>query len=155
MTGAQGPQGPIGPPGAVGPTGPAGANGATGATGPAGPAGPAGPTSIAACPSGYTTIQLSKSTLCIYRDAFTSTWNSGTGWCYGLFGGASICTHEQMRRACSQGSFTLASGTWLRDRSGDDAALFVNGTDCNNFDGASAVGTGQPATYCCLEWMKY
>ena len=34
-------------------------------------------------------------------------------------------------------------------------ALVTNGTDCNNFDGASTVTNSANGEYCCLEWMKY
>jgi hypothetical protein len=156
-TGPIGPQGPQGATGAAGPQGPAGAQGPAGPQGPQGPQGVPGPTSIAACPSGYTTVNLNRSTLCIYRDVFTSSWTSGQNWCYALFSGASICTHEQIRRACNNGGigFAPATGTWLADRPDDDDALTVNSANCANFDGMAAATSTQPATYCCLEWMKY
>ena len=49
----------------------------------------------------------------------------------------------------------------MRDRAGDDAALFVSSSDCDNFDGVQGGQTGasgvptQSASYCCIEWMDY
>lgn len=106
------------------------------------------------CPSGYTTIDFTQSRLCIFMDVFTSTWNSGQGWCYNLFSGASICRHEQIRRACNNGGFAIVASRWLADRAGDDIALSTNSTDCNNFDAATAVGTSLGGTYCCIEYPR-
>lgn len=167
-TGATGPQGlagatgPKGDTGATGPQGPTGATGPTGAAGPVGPTGatgpqgPPGPSSIAACPPGYTTIQHAHSTLCIYNDTFTSTWNSGSHWCGSLFGGATLCTYNQIRRACDAGGFAIPADRWLQDRVGDDLAVFTNGTACDNFDGtANTLNVSKGGSLCCLEWMKY
>ena len=161
--GPVGPTGPAGATGAIGPTGPAGATGATGAVGPTGPSGPAGPTSVATCPtlsgSGvtpFTTVQLTRSTLCIARDVFTNNWNSGQGYCYSLYSGASLCTHDQVRRACNNGGMAApVINTWLGNRTADDEALVVNIANCDNFDGAATVTNTQAGQYCCLEWMKY
>jgi hypothetical protein len=152
--GAAGPQGPVGPAGAVGATG---AQGPQGLTGAAGPAGPAGPTSIAACPAGFTTVNLARSTLCVFRDAFTNNWGSGVNFCNGFAQGAEMCTHQQIRRACNLGGMALVANTWLADRIADDTVAYVNGADCNNFDGSSDAGPGttRSGQYCCLEWMKY
>jgi hypothetical protein len=136
--------------GAQGPAGPAGP------AGPQGPQGVPGPTSIAACPGGYTTIQLPSSTLCIYNDTFSSTWPSGQNWCENLFGGANVCTYEQIRKACNGFGYVIPADRWLGDRTADDEVLFTNGTSCGNFDGvANAINTTKPGTLCCLEWMKY
>lgn len=158
MSGTPGPQGPQGPSGAQGPPGPqglAGATGPQGQPGPAGPQGEPGPTSIAACPTGYTSIELPRSTLCIHRDSFAADWNQGQIYCTTLFGGASICTHQQMRRACQSANYPLSTGHWLADRVGDGTALFVNNVSCDNFDGEASASNAQAGTYCCLEWMKY
>lgn len=110
---------------------------------------------VATCPAGFTTIDFTASRLCIYNDAFSTTWLSATGWCYNLFGGSSLCRHEQIRRACAYGGFALTAGRWLADRSGDDNALTVNGTDCNNFDGtANANNASQNGEYCCIEYWR-
>src|SRR6476661_4026835 len=107
-----------------------------------------------ACPTGYTTYEFTTSRLCIFRDVFTSNWNSASNWCPTLFSGT-LCRHEQVRRACNVG-FVLTAGTWLADRIADDRALYVNNTTCTNFDGdADAINTTQAAEYCCVEYMKY
>jgi hypothetical protein len=155
LGGLQGPPGPQGEAGPAGPQGPFGPAGPQGATGPAGPQGDPGATSIAACPAGFTTIQFVRSTLCVLNDTFSNTWNQGQGYCYTLYQGASLCRHEQLRRACSNGAFTLVAGRWMADRVGDDLALATNSTDCLNFDAGIAVGSQQSGNYCCLEWMKY
>jgi hypothetical protein len=170
--GAAGPTGPAGPAGvagALGATGPQGAGGVAGALGPTGPAGAVGatgPTSVPVCPAPYTTVNLTlntgvtqRSTLCVYRDTALNDWDTGAYFCGFTYGGK-LCTHEQIRRACSLGGMSLATGTWLADRVGDSSALFVNNTTCNDFDGVatSQNGPGSPltnASYCCLEWMKY
>lgn len=109
-----------------------------------------------ACPANFTTINFINSRLCIYNDAFANTtWNQGATWCYTIFGGASICRQEQLRRACNQGGYALTPSRWMADRAGDDVALTVNGTDCNNFDGtANAVNGTQGGTYCCIEYWR-
>jgi hypothetical protein len=150
--GATGAQGPIGP---AGPAGPAGATGAQGIQGIQGIQGVPGPTSIAACPAGYTTLQLTRSTLCYRRDVFNATWVGAQDRCYNTLGGGQLCTYAQMRRACATGGLALLSGTWLADRTGDDEALVTNGVDCNNFEGTANTLNNQGAMYCCLEWMKY
>src|SRR6476661_4321344 len=107
-----------------------------------------------ACPTGYTTYEFTTSRLCLFRDVFTSNWNSASNWCPTLFSGT-LCRHEQVRRACNVG-FVLTAGTWLADRIADDRALYVNNTTCTNFDGdADAINTTQAAEYCCVEYMKY
>jgi len=117
--------------------------------------------SVTACPAAwgegsYQKIEFAHSTLCIGRDTFSETWNSGQNACYTIAGGASLCTHQQVRRACKNGGFTLTADTWLADRIDDDHALIVNGTGCDNFDGPSEVlTTNRNGAYCCLEWMKY
>jgi hypothetical protein len=97
------------------------------------------------------------------RDVASSTWAAAENRCYGREG-ASLCSHEQMRRACShRGAVVspLAGVGWLSSRTADDEAVIVNTTAsdvaaCDNFDGTSpALGTNQPAAYCCLEWMRY
>ena len=150
LIGATGPAGPAGPAGAQGLQGPAGP------TGPQGPQGIAGPTSIAACPAGYTTLQLTRSTICSRREVFTTTWVGAQDRCNNVLGGGQLCTYSQMRRICANGGAQPIGGAWLADRTGDDAAVIANGGDCNNFDGISnALNQTQTAMYCCLEWMKY
>jgi hypothetical protein len=164
--GAVGPTGPQGAVGAVGPTGPQGPQGAQGAQGPqgiqgiqgiqgaVGPTGPSGPTSVAACPTGYTMYANGRTSLCVYQDAFTSSWNNGSQWCDSLFGGAKLCTHSQLRFACLHG-LTITANYWLADLVADDSHAHTNGSDCNNFDGASARGTALSGSYCCLEFPSY
>jgi hypothetical protein len=165
VAGAAGPQGAQGPagtpglqgaPGAAGPQGPAGPSGATGATGAQGAQGPAGPTSIASCPSGFTQVNLGTSTLCIFLDsAGMNDWNNAQHWCYLSHAKSRLCTYQQMHLACDVGGFTIAStNAWLGDRTADSTALYVNGTNCTDFDGESSVSTNRNA-YCCLEWMNY
>jgi len=57
--------------------------------------------------------------------------------------------------SATNGGFALTANTWLADRSGDDTALIVNGTSCDNFDGVAGAGAQMSGQYCCLEWMKY
>jgi hypothetical protein len=107
------------------------------------------------CPAGYTTISLPASTLCTERVVSTQNWFGASDLC-NTNAGARLCTYQQMRRACASGKVTLVVGSWLADRMGDDAALFVNLADCTNFDGVvNALPGTQPAAYCCLEWMRY
>jgi len=91
----------------------------------------------------------------VVNDTFTSSWNSGQGWCNSLYNGAKVCTHQQLRQACNTNNLTLVAGRWMGDRAGDDQALVTNGTDCNNFDGVQGVNTSAAGTYCCLEFMDY
>jgi len=145
--GPQGPQGPIGPQGPQGPVGPQGPQG------PQGPIGPPGPSSIATCPTGYTLVNLTRSTLCVQRQTETTTWIVASDNCNAT--GARLCTYQQVRRFCNAGN-ALVAESWLADRVADDDALYTNQTDCNNFDGVSAaLGTTRAGRYCCIEWMKY
>jgi hypothetical protein len=142
--------------GLTGPAGPQGPPGPAGLDGAPGPAGPPGPTSVATCPSGFTLNNLTRSTLCTFRDTFANNWNSGQNYCYLLFSGASLCTHEQLRRACNNGSLgTMVVPSWLADRGPDDQAMIANIADCANFDGYQLTTTNSAGQYCCLEWMKY
>lgn len=162
LMGATGPMGPAGP---VGPAGPAGAQGAQGLQGPAGPTGPQGPqgipgpTSIAACPAGYTTVNLLRSTLCIRREVFTTTWAGAQDRCNNVLSGGELCTYAQVRRSCANGGPQPIGGggntSWLADRVADDESTITNGPDCANFDTTANTLNNQPAMYCCLEWMKY
>jgi hypothetical protein len=122
-------------------------NGQQGATG------EPGPTNIASCPSGYTTIPRTNSTLCVQRIVSPQTWLGATDLCNNN-AGALLCTYQQMRRACLS-SVSLVADSWLADRMGDDAALIVNSSDCSNFDGVASSLFVHSAAYCCLEWMKY
>jgi hypothetical protein len=156
--GAAGPAGPAGPAGAVGPAGPAGP---AGAAGPTGPQGPAGPTSVPACPTvsfadQNISVSTTRSLLCVYHETFGTTWNNSASDCYNFYGGAHLCRHEEIRRACINGG--LASpivGSWLADRAGDDNAIVTNIADCNNFDGVALHTTSETGKYCCSEWYKY
>jgi len=151
-----GPAGPQGIAGPAGSQGPQGLQGATGPTGPQGPQGIPGPTSIGACPAGYTTVNLLRSTLCVRREVFTTTWVGAQDRCNNVNSGGQLCTYAQLRRACANGGPAPIGGGWLADRTADDEAVITNGGDCNNFDGTSgALNQTQTAMYCCLEWMKY
>lgn len=160
MIGPQGPIGPAGPagpqgnPGPIGPQGPVGPQGPAGPQGVPGPQGAPGPTSIANCPAGFTTIQFTRSTLCIREIGTTTNWNTASSNCYQQQSGSSLCYHEQLRRACAHGAFALTTNRWMADRHDDDGALRTNATNCDNFDENDGVG-GPFGYYCCLEWMKY
>ncbi len=93
--------------------------------------------------------------LCIYAEDFNSNWNTKSSDCNQFYQGAKVCTHQQIRAAClgSGGTFAPIANKWLADRPADDTGLHTNGTDCNNFDGASAVGTSF-GVYCCIEMPK-
>lgn len=159
-----------GQPGAAGPTGAKGEPGVGGAQGPAGPAGPTGPqgpTSKPSCPAHNTSfltqfaqVDTAASLLCVYRDTFTASpwnWSRAADDCRTYYGGARLCTYEDIRRACSSdSSFTPMTNSWLGDRMGDDRAAYVNGTSCDNFDGiANTIDATYTSHYCCKEWMKY
>lgn len=103
----------------------------------------------------FTKIDFARSTLCIIRDTYPQIWNEGQNYCYQIYAGASLCRHEQIRRACSNGGAVLTAGSWLADRSADGQAFFVNLSNCNDFDGVSPVAAALSGAYCCLEWMKY
>jgi hypothetical protein len=159
-----GPQGPVGPAGPQGPKGDTGAQGLQGPQGPAGAQGPAGPqgpqgvpgpTSVAACPNGYSTLQLPRSTLCIRREVVARTWWGAVDYCNSVLGGADLCSYAQVRKACVAGTLQPTPNTWMGDRTADNEALAVNFADCNDFDMVANVHANQPAMYCCLEWMKY
>jgi len=112
------------------------------------------------CPSTqyapFTKINFANSTLCIVRDTYEQTWNTAQGSCNNVYAGASICTHQQIRRACQQAGLALVADSWLADRIADNVALYVNQTYCDDFDGESDVlSTERSGVYCCLEWMKY
>jgi hypothetical protein len=159
VDGAIGPQGPAGPQGPPGLDGLDGAQGVAGPQGPIGPIGPAGPqgppgASSGTCPGGFTTIQLTRSTLCIAGNDNTETWNAADNRCYDGFAGSSLCTFSQLRRACSRGGFAIVSGRWMANRINDNEVLATNGTNCDDFD-ANAAHTATRGGYCCLEWMKY
>ncbi len=101
-------------------------------------------------------MSLQRSTLCIVRDVNTNDWNAAQNRCYTQRSGASLCTHQQIRRACQNGGFgNPITDTWLGDRLADDIAIVTNISDCNNFDGERGVTANASAQYCCLEWMKY
>lgn len=157
LIGPQGPMGPIGPQGPQGDPGPVGPAGPAGAQGIQGIQGVPGPSSVAACPAGYTTVQLPRSTLCIRREVFATGWNAAQDRCNNTLSGGQLCTYSQLRRSCANGGLQPVSPSWLADRNGDDNVLFVNSADCANFDGNSGVlnNAVQPAMYCCLEFMKY
>ena len=108
------------------------------------------------CPTGYTQIEFTHSTLCIRRTSGTYNWNDAEDICGNTtFNGGQMCYHQQVRRACKQGAFPLTISTWLADRVDDDKALYVNIANCDNFDGFDAPATGSHNAYCCHEWMKY
>jgi len=112
------------------------------------------------CPSTkyapFTKIIFANSTLCIARDTYEQTWNTAQDSCNTVYAGASICTHQQVRRACHQVGLALIADSWLADRINDNYALYVNQTYCDDFDGISEVlTTERNGVYCCLEWMKY
>jgi len=101
-------------------------------------------------------VSTTRSLLCVYHEQFGTNWNTSASDCFSFYGGAHLCRHEEIRRACiNGGGFVPIVSSWLADRSGDDAALNVNIADCNNFDGASGVGTVLTGKYCCSEWPKY
>ena len=120
-----------------------------------------GPTSIPACPvvnfaDQTASVNSTRSLLCVWHENFGTNWNLSASDCYNFYGGAHLCRYEELRRACIAGNgFAPINNSWLADRSGDDNAIRTNSTDCNNFDGVSAVGTGLTGKYCCLEWPKY
>jgi hypothetical protein len=154
--GPQGPDGPQGPPGldgrdgAVGPEGPRGPQGAIGPQGPQGPPG----ASSGTCPSGFTAIQLTRSTLCVAGNDNVESWNAADNRCYDSFAGSSLCTFSQLRRACSRGGMAIVSGRWMANRINDNEVLATNSTNCDDFD-VNAAHTATRGGYCCLEWMKY
>lgn len=100
-------------------------------------------------------VDTARSLLCVYHEAFTANWNLSASDCYDFYGGAHLCRHEEIRRACISGGFTPITNSWLADRAGDDDATWVNLADCNNFDGTRAVGNSLAGKYCCSEWPKY
>jgi hypothetical protein len=157
--GLDGAMGPMGPPGldgrdgAIGPEGPQGPQGAAGPQGATGPQGPPGASS-GTCPGGFTTIQLTRSTLCIAGNDNVESWNAADNRCYDSFAGSTLCTFSQLRRACSRGGFAIVSGRWMANRINDNEVLSTNGTSCDDFD-ANAAHTATRGGYCCLEWMKY
>ncbi|MCY1010974.1 hypothetical protein OV079_36490 [Nannocystis pusilla] len=157
MQGPAGPEGPTGPTGATGPQGP---QGPKGDTGPQGPQGVPGPTSVAACPNypAFSTFQVNTATslLCLYYDTAggNQNWYQSADRCRTAYGGAYLCTYEQVRRACATG-MTLQLNTWMGDRVDDDRGIRVNDTNCANFDEDENFGSAFGARYCCLQWMKY
>ena len=117
---------------------------------------------VASCPptisgTSFTKIEFTRSTLCIARDTFPEIWRAAENYCYSYYSGATLCTHKQVHRACSFGGLTLTVDSWLADRIGDDHALYVSATSCDNFDGDSdaSSATNRAGAYCCIEWMKY
>jgi hypothetical protein len=100
-------------------------------------------------------VDTARSLLCVYHEPFGTNWNNSSSDCSGFYGGAHLCRHEEIRRACISGSFTPIASSWLADRAGDDVALNVNIADCNNFDGVAPVGNILAGKYCCSEWPKY
>jgi hypothetical protein len=158
--GLMGPQGPAGDKGATGPQGPEGPVGPQGAVGPAGPQGiqgiqgPPGPQSHDTCPANYTKVSLTRSTLCIREFGTTTNWNTAQINCNNNADGGALCTHLQLRRACSHGGVPIVVNRWLGDRVSDDAALRTNMADCGNFDEENDIGDNH-GYYCCVEWMKY
>ena len=100
-------------------------------------------------------VSTNSSLLCVYHENFGTNWNLSASDCYTFYNGAHLCRHEEIRRACISGGFTPITSSWLADRAGDDSATWVNIADCNNFDGAQAVGNTLTGKYCCAEWPKY
>ncbi|MBZ5715653.1 hypothetical protein [Nannocystis pusilla] len=101
-------------------------------------------------------VNTTRSLLCVYHENFGTNWNLSASDCYNFYGGAHLCRHEEIRRACIAGNgFVPIIDSWLADRVDDDDAMFVNIADCNNFDGQTGVGNGMTGKYCCSEWPKY
>jgi hypothetical protein len=101
-------------------------------------------------------VQLPRSTICVLREVFTTTWVGAQDRCNNVWSGGQLCTYSQMRRICANGGPAPIGGAWLADRVADDTAVITNGGNCNNFDGTSgALDQTQGAMYCCIEWMKY
>ena len=113
---------------------------------------------ITACPTGlFRKIELPHSTLCLSGMTWSSplNWNDAQDVCFTQHGGSRLCTHAQVFQACHSGNIALKTQLWLADRVADNQALYVNGTNCDDFDGAgSALTNYKPGGYCCLEWMK-
>jgi hypothetical protein len=154
--GADGANGAIGPTGPIGATGPGGVAGVTGPTGPigaTGATGPAGPTSVGSCPSGFTNASSPFSTLCVQRDGATGGWNAMADHCRTAHS-AQLCTQDQLRRACAGSGYGLGSGAWMRDRSTDNYAFYVNTNSCDDFESTDHYSATHEA-YCCVEWMNY
>ena len=102
----------------------------------------------------FTQINFTHSTLCITVAQTLQIWSAASDTCYDYNGGASLCTHEQVRRACRAG-YALTQWGWLADRVGDNQAVVVNNTTCSDFDGVYDTLSYSEHPYCCLEWMKY
>ncbi len=100
-------------------------------------------------------VDTARSLLCVYHENFGTNWNTSASDCYTYYGGAHLCSYEEVRRACISGGFTPIVSSWLSNRGADDQAMSVNIADCNNFDGYVAVGNTQTGKYCCSEWPKY
>lgn len=100
-------------------------------------------------------VNTARSLLCVYHENFGTNWNLSASDCYTFYGGAHLCRHEEIRRACIAGGFTPIANSWIADRIDDDDALFINSNDCSNFDGQDGVGAGKTGKYCCSEWPKY
>ncbi len=99
-------------------------------------------------------VDLTWRKLCVYAENFNSNWNQKSSDCHTFYQGAQMCTYSQIRTACLAGvGFTPAVDRWLADRAGDDAAIYTNIADCNNFDGTQGTGNTH-GVYCCLELAK-
>ena len=101
-----------------------------------------------------TTINLTRSTLCIRDVATGFNWNEANTNCYTNFSGGQLCTLNQLRKACALGGFPVLNNRWLADRVSDDGAVHTNMASCTNPDGTSNYQDSR-SSYCCLEWMKY
>jgi hypothetical protein len=105
------------------------------------------------------TTNTANSLLCAWQDtASNQLWSAASDICRINFGGAHLCSYEELHRACAtNGNFVPAPNAWLNERNGDDGAIITNGGDCANFDGQpiNTINNTRPNRYCCFEWPKY
>lgn len=95
----------------------------------------------------FTRRVIGRSVLCIAVIEAAAPLGVQAATALAAYHGAHACTLAELQAACDTG-YVPTTGAWLGDRTGDDLALFANGTSCGNLDGESQVGVERPAHVC-------
>jgi hypothetical protein len=105
------------------------------------------------CPTGYDShAATGAAPLCIKRVVEAVTWNDAATRCFVNHNGGQLCTYSEVRiAATTTPTVFLQNGHWLADRTGDNLALKVNGTNNADFDEESDVMLEQGNGYYCCQ----
>lgn len=95
--------------------------------------------------------------LCIYEHGLTSGsrgYHNLALVCRSTYGGE-LCSYNQMAIAMKKNtSLVLKTNYWMRDRTNDDEALYVNNaTNEDNFEGVKSSTSNLSGAYCCVMYQ--